>query len=293
MLGQALVAKGDAAAAKVALERSLALYVPERDAATTHLYGQNTEIHTKSALSITYLCLGDVEAALDVGLDALRTGDAIRHPHSTAIPMLYVGGWVFGLCGAAEQMLAVGRRLLALAEQHRLFGFRAHGAAFIGWALCQGGDLERGIPMIAKALAAFDSVQFRIAEAGHVANLADAQRRAGLLAEAASTCERGVALVPEGGQLFDAELRRVHALVMAEIAPTELDRAETRFRDAVRCAQDYRLPVFEQRCLLSLARFLGASGRHDAAVDARLAELSQFDGLDRRVARAMQNFPHA
>ena len=62
MLGQALLAQGDAAAAKTALERSLALYVDERDAATTHLYGQNTEVHTKSLLSLTHLCLGDVDA---------------------------------------------------------------------------------------------------------------------------------------------------------------------------------------------------------------------------------------
>jgi hypothetical protein len=55
-------------------------------------------------------------------------------------------------------MLTVGRSLLALAEQHRLYGFRAHAAAIIGWALCQRGDLEEGIAMIAKAVAAFDSV---------------------------------------------------------------------------------------------------------------------------------------
>src|SRR5262249_14219428 len=36
MLGQALLADGQAAAAKGALEQSLRLYVPERDAATTH-----------------------------------------------------------------------------------------------------------------------------------------------------------------------------------------------------------------------------------------------------------------
>jgi predicted ATPase len=108
MLGQALLAKGDAAEARTALERSLALYVPERDAATTHLYGQNTEVHTKSLLSVTYLCLGDVDIALEAGLAALRAADAIRHPHSTAIPMVYVGGWLFWLCGAAEQMLTVG-----------------------------------------------------------------------------------------------------------------------------------------------------------------------------------------
>ena len=145
----------------------------------THKYGQNTEVHTKSLLSLTQFCLGDVDAALEVGLDALQTADALRHPHSTAIPMVYVGGWVFGLCEATEQMMTEARNLLALAEQHRLNGFRAHAAAFVGWALCQGGNPGQGIPMIAKAIAAFDSVQFRLAEAGHLANLADAQRRVG------------------------------------------------------------------------------------------------------------------
>ena len=112
MLGQALLAQGDAAAAKTALERSLALYVPERDAAATHMYGQNTEVHTKSLLSLTQFCLGDVDAALEAGLDALQTADAFRHPHSTAIPMVYVGGWVFGLCEATEQMMTEARNLL-------------------------------------------------------------------------------------------------------------------------------------------------------------------------------------
>jgi len=289
MLGQALVIEGEAAAAKTALERSLALYVAERDATTTHLYGQNTEVHTKSLLSITHWCLGDVDGALAVGLDALRTADAIRHPHSTAIPMVYVGGWVFGLCGAAEQMLTVGRSLLALAEQHRLYGFRAHAAAIIGWALCQRGDLEDGIAMIAKAVAAFDSVQFRMSEAGHVANLADAQRRVGRVAEAAITCERALQLMPEGSQFLESELRRVQALVAAELAPTELDRTETLFRGAVKCAQDYRFPILERRCLASLAQFLDGAGRRDASVEARLRELSHLADLDQRVARAMRD----
>jgi len=290
MLGQALFAHGEAAAAKTELERSLRLYVPERDAVTTHLYGQNTEVHTKSILSLTELFLGDVDAALDVGVDALQAADAFRHPHSTAIPMVYVGGWVFGLCDATEQMMAVAKNLLALAEQHRLYGFRAHAAAFIGWALCQDGHPEQGIPMIAKAIAAFDSVQFRMSEAGHLANLADAQRRVGRLAEAAETSERAIRLMPEGSQWLEPELRRVQALVAADLAPKDSDHAENLFREAVTCAAKYRSPVLERRCLVSLERFLKSSGRRDAAVESRLAELWHFDDLGRRVASAMQTF---
>jgi predicted ATPase/class 3 adenylate cyclase len=292
MFGQALLAHGEAAAAKGQLEQSLRLYVPERDAATTYLYGQNTEVHTKSLLSLTHLCLGDVDAALEAGVDALHAADAFRHPHSTAIPMVYVGGWVFGLCDATEQMMAVAKDLLALAEQHRLYGFRAHAAAFIGWALCQGGHPDDGIPMIAKAIAAFDSVQFRLSEAGHLANLADAQRRVGRLAEAAETSERAMRLMPEGSLWLEPELRRVQALVAAALMPKELDHAETLFRGAIKSALEYRSPLLERRCLVSLEQFLRSSGRRDAAVESRLGELSHFQDLGRRVARAMQMASH-
>src|SRR5262249_14068335 len=50
MLGTVLFGQADAVGAREQLEASLALYVAERDAATTHMFGQNTEIHTRSSL---------------------------------------------------------------------------------------------------------------------------------------------------------------------------------------------------------------------------------------------------
>jgi hypothetical protein len=132
-----------------------------------------------------------------------------------------------------------------------------------------------------------------LGEGCHLANLADAQRRAGRLTEAAATCERALELMPEGSQLLEPELRRVHALVTAERAPGETDRAEALLREAVRCARESGFPVLERRCLVSLARFLDASGRPDATVEARLGGLSHLADLDRRVARAMETFSHA
>jgi hypothetical protein len=205
---------------------------------------------------------------------------------------VYIGGWLFGLCGAPDQMLMVGKSLLALAEQHRLYGFRVQAAAFIGWALCQKGNLDEGIPMLARAIAALESVQFRLSTAGHLANLADAQRRAGRREEAA-TSQRALGLMPDGCQWLEAELGRVHALVQADLAPTQRDRAEAQLRAAVKCAQGYGFAFLERRCLVSLAELLQAAGRPDAAVESRLGELSRFADLDRRVARAMQAYAHA
>ena len=126
MLGTALLGQGKAVEATEHLELSLRLYVPERDAATTHQFGQNTEVHTKSALSLTLFCLGDIDRALEIGADALRSGDMLRHPHSTAIPLGYVGGWVFGLCDASDNLMHEAQRLLTLSEQHRLTAFSGH-----------------------------------------------------------------------------------------------------------------------------------------------------------------------
>jgi hypothetical protein len=288
LLGQALFAHGDVAGSKTALEQSLALYVPERDAAATHKDGQNTEVHTKSLLSITQLCLGEVDAALEAGLDALQTADALRHPHSTAIPMVYVGGWVFGLCEATEQMMVEARNLLTLAERHRLSGFRAHATALVGWALCQGGHPGQGIPMIAQAIAAFDSVQFRMSEAGYLSILADAQRRVGRLTDAAATCERAMQLQPEGTRWLEPEVRRVQAVIAADVAPTDREGAESLFRRAIVCAQELRLPLFESRCLVSFEQFLESTGRRDAGVESRLCELSHVSNLGQRVANAVQ-----
>lgn len=288
MLGQALLAQGDAAAAKQELERSLALYVRERDEATTHMYGQNTEVHTKSLLSLTHWCLGDVEAAIGTGVDALRTGDAVHHPHSTGIPMIYVGGWVFGLAGAIEQMAAEAKNLLALAEQHRLNGFRAHAAAFLGWAQCSAGNMKEGMPLIARAIAGFDSVEFRLAEAGHVANLAHAQCRTGQIGEALANAERAMTLMPLGSRWLEPELRRVQAVVAAAAAPSDRQRVEALFRDAVASARRLRFPAFERSCLASLKAFLASAGREDAEVEARLRELAPLANAGRRVAEAMQ-----
>jgi len=292
MMGQALLAQGKAVPAKKELEQSLSLYVPELDAATTHMYGQNTEVHTKSLLSLGLLCLGDVDAALEAGVDALQTADAVRHPHSTAIPLVYVGGWVFGLCEATEHMMNAARSLLALAEQHRLYGFRAHAAALVGWALCQGGNPGQGIPMIAQAIQAFDSVQFRLSEAGHLSNMADAQRRVGRLTDAAATCERAIQLMHEGSSWLEPELRRVEALIAASLEPARATRAEDLFRDAIKSAQQFNFPLFERRCMVSFQQFLKSQGRRDAAIDARLGELSHLDNLDQRVAVAMRSISH-
>ena len=92
----------------------------------------------------------------------------------------------------------------------------------------------------------------------------------------------------EGSLWLEPELRRIDALVAAELAPGDTGRAESMLRSSVQRARELRFPVFERRCLASLAQFLESSGRPDPAVESRLAELASLGDLDRRVSAAMQ-----
>ena len=152
------------------------------------MFGQNTRVHSQALLSLTLFCAGDVNRALQVGRDALAAADALHHPHSTAIALCYVGGRVFGgPRNATEYLFREARRLVALSEQHRLRGFSAHGVAFVGWALCQRGELDGRNGQYQQGDRGIYHAEYRLAISGYLVNLADAQRRANRLKEAKRT----------------------------------------------------------------------------------------------------------
>jgi tetratricopeptide (TPR) repeat protein len=288
LCGMTHINTGAALKAKEQLEQSLELYSAERDAAATQLFGQNTQVHSRSLLSIALLCLGKVDEALEVGLDALAAADALRHPQSTALARAYVGGWLFGLCGAKTEMMREAQQLIALAEQHRLGPFRLFGSAFMGWALCMDGDLENGIAMLTKAIDRLESIEFRLSLPGHLANLAEAQRLQGNLAEAKKTCARGLTMISEGTDLWiEAEVRRIDALVAADMKVESAEKVEAKFREAIERARNLGFPIFELRSLLSLQNFLGPN-RKDLEIEARLKKLAHLQNLDRRVEAAIK-----
>jgi tetratricopeptide (TPR) repeat protein len=288
LLGMTFVNSGDVAKAKEQLEQSLQLYSAERDAAATQLFGQNTQVHGRSLLSIALFCLGQVDEALQVGLDALEAADALRHPQSTALAQGYVGGWLFGLCGAKNELMREAQQLIAVSQQHRLGPFQLFGTAFLGWAMCQHGDLENGIALLKKAVEKLESIEFRLSLPGHLANLADAQRRQGNIEDASKSCARALAMITDGtDRWIEPEIRRVDALVAADLKVEDEEKVEAKFRGAVACAKTLGFPVFELRGLLSLQSFLGP-GRKDIDIESRLKELAHLQNLDRRVEAAIK-----
>jgi class 3 adenylate cyclase/predicted ATPase len=281
--GMLLLGQGEAAAAQAELQASLDLYSPERHDASTDLFGQNTRVHSQSLLTLAMFVSGDVEGALHLARETLRAADALRHPNSTALALSYIGCNVFGFCQSPDHLMHGAKRLIALADQHRLGGFRAHGVGFMGWALSQQGEPEKGIALMTQAIERFDAAEYRLGVAGHLANLADAQRLAGRLSEAKASATRALdtAFVSGNGWL-EPELRRIDALIVSELSSEHRSQAVELLAQACRSAREKRTPVFERRCLRSL-QDLGELAQENYEPLARLAHLDDLKVLVDRI----------
>ncbi len=286
MIGRVQLNRGDAHAALASLERSIRDFVPERDTATTQKFGQSHEVHARSVLSLAHFCAGDVDSAFRVGVEAIRSADRLRHPHSTAIPLTYVGGWVFGLCDSADAIETQAQSLIALADEHRMGAFLPMGRGFLGQAACVRGDVVAGEALLAEACAALEGIRFMLSLSGYLAWHADALRRLGRIDAAAATISRSLALIAGGDTVWLLpEARRIAAMIAVarEGAATGLVDLQA----AAALARQMQSPVLERRCLMDIAALDGGS----TATTAALSALTHVADLPGRIARAFAATP--
>ena len=286
LVGMACLQQGDLLKAKGHFERSLELFSLERDNLATYMFGQNTQVHSRCLLGLTHFFLGDVDEALQMVLDTLQSAEELDHAHSTALALSYAG-LIMAMCGAPDALMATARRLIAVCEQHGLRPFLLVAKAFLGWALCQRGDLKQGIAAVEGAIAVSDSVKSCLNMAGYLAVLADARRRNGQLTEARTACQRARQMLAHNSKWFEPEVLRVEALIARDLDPGDPREAEAGLRRAVDSARRSGLPVFELRCLVELRGLLGRTGRIPD-VEARIEELAHVQDAGRRAEAAMR-----
>ncbi len=271
---------GDLAQAKANAERSLALYSPEWRDSTTQLFGQDIEIHSRSLLALTLFCLGEVDAALELGLDTVQLAEQREHAHSTVITLGYVGNLV-GFCGATEALMAIARRLVAVSEKHGLRPFLTVGNAMLGWALCVRGDLDQGCAVMEEVIEAAVAAKSNLGIVRYLAILADARRRNGQLELARIASARAIELVPADSTWYEPEAYRIAGLVARDLDPKNPQEARALLKEAVEHARRIGLRVFELRALLDL-KSLGGTTDIMPDLESRIAELAHLRNIDRR-----------
>jgi predicted ATPase len=273
LLGMVQFGQGFTLDAKEHLTTSLRLYQHDRDEATTHIFGQNTQVHSRSLLSLVLFCLGSIEESIKTGINALESADHLLHPHSTALAQGYVGGWVFGLAGAKQALAESAQKLIALAASHHLGPFRLIGSAFSGWALCQDGRLGEGTEVMSEAVESLESIEFRLSLPAHLGNLAYFLLKSGKPEAARARCSQAIELIQKGAdRWYEPELHRIDACIAKELDPSNLPAIEAKCRRSITCARALHFTSFQYSALKTSRQLLG--DKPDIELDLR--SMSEF-----------------
>jgi tetratricopeptide (TPR) repeat protein len=202
-----------------------------------------------------------VIACAGAGLASLRQGDL-----SKAIPVLERG---LRLCQSAQVPLFFPRLASAL-----------------GLAYAQSGRLAEGLPLLEEAVEQSAAMQIVLQHTLWLIHLSEGHRLAGRLDEAAHGAIRALELA----RAYQERGHQVYALrLLGEIAahrePSEIEPAETHYRQAKALAEELGMRPLVAHCHLGLAKLYRRTGKREQARDHLTTATTLYREMDMRFWR--------
>jgi len=283
--------RGEAAAARGDLERTLALYDPERHHPLAFLYVQDPRVAALSGLSWTLFALGYPEQARARSREAIEAALKLAHLNTLGYALLFASFF--------EQFRRAGREardraeaLVELAIEQNFPHFLAAASTIRGWALLQSGETDTGLAQLRQGLPAWQATGAGLYESYFLGLQAEALGRSGAVEEGLDLIAKALGRVEETGERwFEAELHRMKGELMLRLRKADPAAAEARFRQAASVARQQGAKLWELRATTCLAGLCREQGRHGEAHDLLSPLYSQFtEGFgtpDLQAARAM------
>ena len=248
LLGLALLARGEFVEARHALETALSLYRPERDDGMTFLFGQNVKVNSQTVLSEVLYCLGERDQAKRIARECLATAEKLKHPHTTAISIVYAGLWVPWLDDDFDEVQVQAERLVSISTEFGLQLFAPWGRFFVGMGLFQKGQTEAGFAYMEGAIATLDRGSYKLSIPAQLSLLAKAKCEAGRLAEAQALSARARQLMEECEEYwFGPEIFSIEAEIAARANPPDTERARSFINQAIALAEKLNARGLEER----------------------------------------------
>ena len=283
--------RGEAAAARGDLERTLALYDPERHHPLAFLYVQDPRVAALSGLSWTLFALGYPEQARARSREAIEAALKLAHLNTLGYALLFASFF--------EQFRRAGREardraeaLVELAIEQNFPHFLAAASTIRGWALLQSGETDTGLAQLRQGLPAWQATGAGLYESYFLGLQAEALGRSGAVEEGLDLIAKALGRVEETGERwFEAELHRMKGELMLRLRKADPVAAEARFRQAASVARQQGAKLWELRATTCLAGLCREQGRRGEAHDLLSPLYSQFtEGFgtpDLQAARAM------
>jgi class 3 adenylate cyclase/predicted ATPase len=262
-LGTALFLLGQLAGARDHLQSALDVYNIDRHGPLRLIFSQDYKSTAQAYLGLTCVLLGDIDAGLAHGRDAVAHAEQLHHPHSICYVLPFLAG-AHIFCGEAQAAYPVAERTIALSGKYGFPLWLAGGHMLRGWARLDLGDVERGLDEIHQSMAALEAtgaltwVEF----ARYL--LAQGLERAGQRQQALDLIDRSLEAVRgTGGRWYEAELHRLRGDVLRESAGSLAD-VEICYRTAIDISACQGAKLWQLRAANALASLWRAHGKISA-----------------------------
>jgi predicted ATPase len=273
---------GEFATALHQLKQARALYDPTHHAGCRHQYGQDIGAATLCYLSWTLWHLGHFDEASEVATEAMKLAEKLAHPHTLVYTTCHARAFMDLFRQRCEEMRSYAGLLVSICNENGFSHWRNYGQILDGWVDISGGDVNRGIEVLQKAVAGWQKggaqlwmPMFLILEAaGHA--------KAGREEAALETIEQALAICEETGERWAmAEVLRTKACTLLSTGRAKSDEIEAILLDSLEIARRQQARCWELRASRDLARLWQRLGRNREALKLLQSVCDQFkEGFD-------------
>jgi predicted ATPase/predicted Ser/Thr protein kinase len=294
VLHQPLFHRGELAAARQHQEQGWALYDPHQHRTLSAVYGEDPGVGCLVYGAATLWHLGYPQQALRSVQAARCLAGELGNPFNVA-QALYYGAFTYLCRREAERVREWAGALMDLCDEQGFALLFAGGMILHGWSLTILGKTEEGIGRMKKGLADWQATGALSHRPFHLALLAEALGKVGLVTEGLSALAEALALVDSKGEAFwEAELYRLRGeFLLTGAAPAAGVEGEAVpfFEQALDVARRQGAKSMELRAVMSLSRVDQPQPRR-ALARGLLAETlgwftEGFDTLDLQEAKVL------
>jgi predicted ATPase len=235
-------------------------------------------------------CLGYPDQALRRSREALTLAQELAHPFSLAYAICFAGVFCQlrrDVQAAQERATAE----IALCAEQGFALYLARGTILQGWTMAEQGQRAEGLAQMRQGLASYQATGAAVFRQYYLAFLAETYGKVGQAEKGLSVLAQALATVDKAGERFyEAELYRLKGELLLVCSAENHGKAEAYFQQALDVARRQQAKSWELRAAMSLSRLWQRQGKREQAREL-LADVYNwfsegFDTADLQEARA-------
>src|SRR5262249_55753327 len=274
------------------LERARALYDSQHHACYRYQYGQDIGTAGLCYLSWALWHLGYVDQAATVAAEAMKSAEALSHPHTLVYTICHVRAFMDLLNRRYEDTRSYADRMISISTENGFSHWINCGRIFEGLAQISRGDVDQGSELLRAGVAGWQEKGARLWLPIFLTLKAEAYAETGRGDAAFEAIERALSISKDTGERWAmAEVLRVKARLLLATGRAEADEIESILAGSLEIARRQRARCWELRAACDLARLWQDQGQEGKALKLLQSVYDQFtegfDAADLQNAKAL------